>query len=178
LQKQGVKRFNQYRAHLCHASSVFFPSSPKPRPYGPPARRGKTNWGKYFARIVPWLEVNIRHLQSRPGAVIDFHALRGTFLTALASKVSASTLGALGRHASVQTTEKHYVNHRLASLGESLDDANLFWFSNGSPDKRKTKKYEETKVNRAAALFSRFVTTLKPLELQGFTAKIRQIIGD
>jgi integrase len=161
----------------------FLSKLPKTAPVWPTSASGQNKLGKILRADCAMARGEhpspaAGFLESRPGAVIDFHALRGTFLTALASKVSASTLGALGRHASVQTTEKHYVNHRLASLGESLDDANLFWFSNGSPDKRKTKKYEETKVNRAAALFSRFVTTLKPLELQGFTAKIRQIIGD
>ncbi|MFM7114893.1 MAG: tyrosine-type recombinase/integrase [Planctomycetota bacterium] len=115
-------------------------------------------------------------LESRPGAVIDFHALRGTFLTALASKVTASTLGALGRHASVQTTEKHYVNHRLASLAESLEGAGLSWFSNGSPDKRKTMKRNGPNIERAASIFKRFTDTLKAHELKAFLDKIRPIL--
>jgi len=115
-------------------------------------------------------------LESRPGAIIDFHGLRGTFLTALASKVPSSVLGALGRHASVQTTEKHYVSHRLASLAESLEGAGLSWFPKGSPDKRKTMKRNGPNIERAASIFKRFTDTLKAHELKAFLDKIRPIL--
>lgn len=161
---------------------AFLSKQPKNAPVWPATMSGQNKLGKILRADCAMARGEhpsppAGFLESRPGAVIDFHALRGTFLTALASKVSASTLGALGRHASVQTTEKHYVNHRLASLGESLDDANLFWFSNGSPGERKSTKRGESKVNRAAALVERFMTTLKPLELKDFSAKIGRIIG-
>lgn len=115
-------------------------------------------------------------LESRPGAVIDFHALRGTYLSALAPNVSASVLGRLGRHASVQTTERHYVSHRLAALAESLEGAGLSWFSHGSPDERKKMKQGGTRLDRAEVLFGRFMNTLKPLEKQAFIAKIALLI--
>lgn len=111
-------------------------------------------------------------LESRPGAVIDFHSLRGTFLSALASRVSASTLGALGRHASVQTTQRHYVRHQLTELAESLNHANVSWFSHGSPDIRKTMKRDETKVDHAARLIRRFMECLKPNELNVLCQKV------
>jgi integrase len=115
-------------------------------------------------------------LESRPGAVIDFHALRGTFLTALARRVPASILGALGRHSSVQTTERHYVTHRLNTLAESLEGAGLPWFSNGSPGKRKTMKLNGSKIDRAASIFTRFTDSLKPHEMRVFLNKIAHVI--
>ena len=117
-------------------------------------------------------------LESRPGAQIDFHALRGTFLTALAPCMSASSLGALGRHASVETTERHYVRHKLAALSAALEGAHVgeSWFPNGSPDERNSMQRKGTQVARALALVERFIIRLKPLQQQEFTVQLASIL--
>jgi len=117
-------------------------------------------------------------LEPRPGAQIDFHALRGTFLTALAPCMSASSLGALGRHASVETTERHYVRHKLAALSAALEGAHVgeSWFPNGSPDERDSMQRKGTQVARALALVERFIIRLKPLQQQEFMVQLASIL--
>lgn len=48
------------------------------------------------------------------------HDLRGTFLTNLAGKLMPADLQTLGRHASIQTTMKHYVHQNAESVGSRL----------------------------------------------------------
>ncbi len=56
------------------------------------------------------------------GRVIDFHALRHTYITALARNgVSTAHAQILARHASVQTTLGYYTHLELADLGNELD---------------------------------------------------------
>jgi len=56
------------------------------------------------------------------GEVIDFHSLRATFATMLArAGVLPLHLRRLMRHASIETTDKHYTGLRLSDLGREVD---------------------------------------------------------
>ncbi len=63
------------------------------------------------------LEAAKIQLKDEEGRVVDFHALRVTFVSSLArAGVHPRTAQALARHANVETTMKHYTDLRLLDL--------------------------------------------------------------
>ena len=68
------------------------------------------------------------------GRRVDVHALRGSFVTALAAgRVAPEAARRLARHASYATTAKHYVDPAVLELRAAVESARLptFWRDSG-----------------------------------------------